>query len=133
MRCAQETRGEEIGSGTAVVAVVTALDSPWHDRRVGAVEQKSTPAGLDRTDRGLCRAVGDRGLGVRPALLGNKYDSAGVPLCCALSRNPGAHLSAILRMMLSRLNDTQRAALWAIADVTSELTEGSQPAGNRFG
>src|ERR1700680_386244 len=51
-----------------------------------APHKKSTPAGLDQTDRGYAERCGDRGLGDPPGTSGKATDGASVPTCCALSR-----------------------------------------------
>src|SRR5213595_1499177 len=48
--------------------------------------QKSTPAGLDQTDRGYAERCGDRGLGDPPGTIGKDTAAASVPACSALSR-----------------------------------------------
>src|SRR5262245_37761665 len=48
--------------------------------------KKSTPAGLDQTDRGYAERCGDRGLGDPPGTTGKDTGSIPVPACCALSR-----------------------------------------------
>src|SRR5205085_4439435 len=48
--------------------------------------EKSTPAGLDQTDRGYAERCGDRGLGDPPGTPWKEMKDRPVPACCALSR-----------------------------------------------